>query len=211
MTNTSTSPHSNLKKGFLCIVTPDRFDELKRFIFFYQRVNDLPLSVYVVNNQANAHRAKTLCAFLSPYERTCLIDIDILVNAHLDDIFALVPEDKIGIIREKGCPVLNSGVIVFTTEPMKKLCEIWNSKFEQKLMRGYNGKQGAWDQDVLAPIIKDFPYIELDPVWNWIVKDYSPEAEIENYGRVKLFHFMHANDYDRTKYKSFQIFTSYNG
>lgn len=195
-----------MTKGFLCIFTLDRIDELRRFLKSYQKFNDLPISILLAKDTADAHRLKTLCAFYSPYDFTCMLDIDIMVNANLRGIFALVPDGKIGIVREKGMPVLNSGVLVFNTDSMKKLCEIWNKNYERKLIRGFSGKQGTWDQDLLIPLLFKNLYIELPFTWNCIVKDRSPEEELKIYNQVKIFHFLHAPDIDRTKYKSYQEF-----
>jgi len=196
------------EKGFICISTLDRFDELGRFLKSFKKYNSLPIIVLVANDIADAHRIKTNCAFLTPFLYTCLMDTDILVNGDLSEIFLPALQNRIGIVREKTFKVLNSGVIVFPREKMKVLCKSWNEKYEVRLKKGYDGKSGTWEQGILNDILKKFPVVELPSKFNHILKDYTPEQELEVYDSVKIFHFLHAPDIDRNKYKSYQTFMS---
>lgn len=195
-----------MEEGFICIATLDRFDELRRFLTSFRKHNNHPISILLAKDIADAHRIKTLCAFYSPFEFTCMLDIDMLVNAPLNDFFAPAKEGKIGVVREKGVGCINSGVLVFPTPMMKSFCELWNIHYERKLKKGFDGTHGTWDQDLLNVLIKKFPYVELSSNWNHILKDYTPEEELKIYDEVKIFHFLHAPDIDRTKYKSYQEF-----
>ena len=195
-----------MKKGFICIFTLDRIDELRRFLTSFNKHNSLPISILLANNTEDAHRLKTKCAFYSPFDFTCMLDIDILVNGNLNELFSIAEQGKIGIVREQGVKCLNSGVVVFPTELMKKLCLEWNKNYERKLIKGFSGKQGVWDQDILIPLLQKYPYIELPFIWNCIIKDRTPEKEIEIYDTIKIFHFLHHPEVPREKYKSYQTF-----
>jgi len=192
--------------GFICVSTLDRFDELKRFLHFFKKHNDLPIIIILADDQPDAHRKKTQLCSLSPFDFTCFLDTDILVNGNLEEIFDCCLDGKIGIVREKKTPVLNSGVLVFSKESMRRVCPIWNEQYEEKLKKGFGPVKGVWDQDILNKIIKGFPHRELPSIYNHILKDYSPEEELAMYDSVKIFHFLHAPDIDRTKYKSYQEF-----
>lgn len=195
-----------MKEGFICIFTLDRRGELRKFLTSFHKHNSYPISIILAKDIIDAHRIKTQCAFYSPYDYTVLIDIDILVNGDLSDLFSIAKSGRIGIVREKGVGCLNSGVLAFPTFVMKDLCEMWNTKYEEKLRKGFTGKYGTWDQDLLNVLIKKFPFLELPSKWNHIIKDYSPAEELAVYNEVRIFHFLHAPDIDRTKYKSYQEF-----
>ena len=196
------------QKGFMCVFTLDRIDELKRFLHFFKKTNDLPIASFLAKDQADAHRIKTLCAFYAPFPFTCMLDIDILVNGNLEEIFDLCLDGKLGVVREKGVPVLNTGVLVFPKEAMRRISPIWNDQYEAKLKKGFTGEKGTWDQDLFNALIKGFPHKEISSIWNHIVKDCSPEDEILIYDQIKLFHFLHHPGFDRNKYKSYQTFTA---
>lgn len=197
-----------MEKGFICIFTLDRMDDLRRFLTSYLKHNSLPISVLFARNIEEAHRLKTRCGFLTPYDLTVLIDIDILVNGNLDDLFAPAEDGRIGIVREKKIPVLNSGVLVFPKDLMRDLCLIWNEKFEEKLIKKIVDRLGTWEQGLLNEILPQFPYVELPSEFNHILHDYTPEEELKIYDKIKLFHFLHHHGIDRTKYKSYQTFMS---
>jgi len=204
ITSTSKTPASN--KGFICIFTLDRIEELRRFLTSFHKHNSLPICILLAKDTADAHRLKTKCAFYSPFDFTCMLDIDMLINGNLDNLFSITPKDRIGIVRERGVKCLNSGVLVFSTSIMKNLCLEWNKIYERKLIKGFSGKQGTWDQDVLIPLLEKYPYKELPPVYNHILKDYSPDEELAMFDFIKIFHFLHASDVDRNKYASYQAF-----
>jgi len=195
-----------LNRGFICIFTLDKMEELRRFLKSYHKYNAHPISIILAKDIRDAHRIKTLCAFYTPFPLTALLDIDMLINGDLDELFDTALDGKIGIVREKICPVLNSGMLVFPREAMRLVCKIWNERYEAKLKKGFNGSTGTWDQDILNKIIKGFPHRELPSKWNHILKDYTPEQELEIYDQVKIFHFLHAPDIKRETYKSYQEF-----
>ncbi|GAG75311.1 unnamed protein product, partial [marine sediment metagenome] len=88
-------------KGFICIFTLDRIEELRRFLTSFKQHNSLPISILLARDAAEAHQFKTLCGFLTPYNFTAMLDIDILVNGNLNDFFAPAEDGKIGIVKEK--------------------------------------------------------------------------------------------------------------
>ena len=199
-----------MKQGVICVFTLNRIDELKKFLTAYHRYNNHSISIILAKDMPDAHRIKTLYAFYSPYDYTISIDTDILINGDLDDLFSIARQGKIGIVREKGVKCLNSGVLVFPTSIMKSLCEVWNMRYEEKLRKGFTGQRGTWDQDILNFLLLNkpgkYPFVELSSKWNHIIKDYSPAEELAVYDDVKIFHFLHAPDIDRNKYKSYQEF-----
>jgi len=195
-------------KGFVCIFTLDRLDELKRFLHFFKKHNSLPICCILARDIAEAHRIKTLCAFYTPFPFTCLIDIDILVNGDLTEIFDICLDGKLGLVRERTIPVLNTGVIVFPKEAMRRICPIWNDQYESKLKKGFTGEKGTWDQDLFNAIIKGFPHKEISTKFNHVIKDCTPEQELKIFDEILCFHFLHAPDIDRNKYKSYQTFMS---
>ena len=197
-----------MEKGFICISTLDRFEELRKFLISFHKFNFLPIIALIARDMADAHRIKTLCAFYTPFKYSALLDTDILVNGDLSDMFYPALENRIGIVREKEAKCLNSGVIVFPLEKMKIICTEWNRKYEHRIKKGFEGKSGTWDQCILNDLLINLPIVELSSIYNHILKDYTPEQELELYDSVKLFHFLHAPDIDRNKYKSYQTFMS---
>ena len=197
-----------MEKGFICISTLDNFHELGRFLYSFKQHNSFPIQVIIARDIKDAFRLKTQCAFLSPFKFSVMMDTDILVNGDLSGLFELPEKGFIGIVREKIFPVLNSGVVAFPTELMKNLCEVWTAKFDQKQaqlrLQGKSRPDDVWDQDILNKIISDFPYKELPSEFNHILHDSTPEEELENYDKIKVFHFLHHQNIDRNRYKSYQ-------
>jgi len=195
-----------MNRGFICIFTLDRIEELRKFLTSFKKHNSLPISILLANNTADAHRLKTKCAFYSPFDFTCMLDIDMLVNKNLEEIFSFLSVADLGIAREQGVKCLNSGVIIFRTEAMKKVCSEWNRIYERKLIKGFSGKQGTWDQDILIPLLQKYNFVELPFEYNCIIKDRTPEEELKIYDTIKIFHFLHHPEVSREKYKSYQEF-----
>jgi len=199
-----------LEKGLICISTLSHFEELRRFLHSFLSHNSFPVHVIIAHDIKDAHKQKTLCAFHSPFKHTIMMDTDILVNGDLGPLFETAEKGFIGIIREKKTPVLNSGVIVFPTELMKKVCAIWTLKFDDKRIHSNQGKLcpsgGVWDQDILNIILPQFPYKELSSEFNHILHDLSPEEENKIYDTIKVFHFLHHPNIDRNLYKSFRTY-----
>lgn len=195
-----------MEEGFVCISTLNRFDELKRFLTFFQKHNSKPIHVLIARDIADAHRIKTKIAFHTPFPLTVFLDTDMMVNGNLDELFDTALDGKIGIVRERGVKCLNSGMLVFPKEAMKLVCKIWNERYELKIKKGYSGGGGTWDQDILNNILPGFPHRELSSIWNHIIKDVSPEEELQHYDEVKIFHFIHEPGIPREKYKSYQEF-----
>ncbi|HUX79674.1 MAG TPA: hypothetical protein VMW10_08040 [Alphaproteobacteria bacterium] len=199
-----------MEKGLICISTQNRFEELGRFLRSFLQHNSFPVHVIIARDIKDAHKQKTLCALHSPFKYTIMMDTDILVNGDLSPLFETAKQGFIGIVREKKTPVLNSGVIVFPTELMKKVCTTWTFMFDQKRFQLKNGKavlpNGVWDQDILNDILPQFPYKELSSEFNHILHDLSPEEENKVYGTIKVFHFLHHPNIDRNLYKSFRTY-----
>ena len=192
--------------GFMCIFTLDRIDELRRFLTSFKEDNSLPISIFLARDIKDAHRIKTLCGFYSPFENTVLIDIDMLVNGNLMDLFSIAEQGKIGIVREKVMNVLNSGLIVFPKKLMQEVCSHWNKRFEKSVALVQDEIKGTWEQGLLNDLLKRFPFIELPFEYNCIIKDRTPGEELKIYDSVKIFHFLHEPGIDREKYKSYQEF-----
>ena len=194
----------------MCISTTDRFDELRRFLSSFAKHNSLPICTFLARDIVEAHRIKSNCGWFTPFDYTALLDTDMMVNANLNDLFSIVGTNKIGIVREKGVKVLNSGMIVFPRYLMRDLNLEWNAGYETKIDSGFHGEKGTWDQDVLNFLLQSkqscYPSVELPSCWNHIVKDVSPRDELKYYDSIKIFHFLHQPGIPREKYKSYQEF-----
>lgn len=201
-------------KGFLFISTLDNFHELGRALFSLMQHNSFPVHVIIARDISDAFRLKTQMAFHSPFKYTIYMDTDILVNGNLDELFALAETVPVGIVREKVYPLLNAGFIVFETDYMKKVCKLWNEKYEAKqIILSTVGKIGytdIWDQDILNEILPLFEFKELPSIYNQILHDYTPEEELKIYDSIKVFHFLHHHGIDRMRYKSYQNYMSIN-
>ena len=197
-----------MEKGLIVVSTLDNFEELGRFLYSFKQHNSFPVHVIVAKDIVDAHRAKTRCAFHSPFKFTIMIDTDILINGDLSELFKTAEQGFIGIVREKLHPVLNSGVVVFPTELMKEVCTLWNSRYEEKILnpktKGKRSNLWYWDQDILNEILPQFPYKELPSIFNQILHDYTPEEELKIYDKIKVFHFLHHSNIDRYRYKSYK-------
>jgi len=199
-----------MEKGFMCISSLDRFDELRRFLTSFQKHNSLPICTFLARDIVEAHRIKSYCGWFTPFDHTVFLDTDMMINGDLSELFSIVGKERLGIVRERGVKVLNSGVLVFPKELMQNLNLEWNEGYETKIEGGFRGEKGTWDQDILNCLLKqnpkDYPHIELPSKWNHIIKDVTPEEELRVYDEVKIFHFLHHPGVPRKKYKSYQEF-----
>lgn len=193
-------------KGFMCVFTLDRIDDLRRFLTSFNKYNDFPIVALFARDIKDAHKLKTLCAFFTPFEHTAFLDIDMLVNGNLNALFSTATQGKIGIIKEKTVPVLNSGVLVFPKTLMQGLCTHWNRRYEKSVALITDQIKGTWEQGLLNNLIVKFPHVELPSEFNHIIKDCSPEEELKIYDTIKIFHFLHHSGIEREKYKSYQEF-----
>lgn len=199
-----------MSRGFLVLTTLDRLDELRKMITSLKMYNDYPVVVAIAADAEEAHRIKTLCAVMTPFDYTVFLDTDMMINGNLDYLFEVAESGKIGIVRERKYPVLNSGVLAFSRYMMMPVCELWNSLYETRIKSFCPFPWGVYEQDILGQILEmnpdTYPHVEMPVEYNMILKDITPEEEKLQWNKIKIFHFLHCKLENRHKYKSYQDF-----
>jgi hypothetical protein len=178
------------ERGFYCVITRDRLDDLFKFLKYLLQYNNYPVYIAFADDMIDAYRKKTMIGFLSPFKSTVLIDTDIYVNGNLNYLFEIAEKGFIGIYRETTYPCLNSGVVAFPENIIKDLSSKWfslyNRMIEKSLRRYKKVVSFAYDQDIL--------------------KEINPQFEADHWNEIKIFHFLHADPTDRKQFKCFRLY-----
>jgi len=190
------------ERGFYCVITQDRLDDLRKFLLTLKAHNDYPVIVAIAKDATDAYRKKTEISYLSPFDTTIYIDTDTLIMGNLNYMFELGERGYFAIYREKRVPTYNAGVFVLPKEVKKWLTNKWLPKYDDKMKRGIRTYYQWKDQDILNELIKEMPLFVLPREYNCILQDITPEEEAEIYDNVKIFHFLHNKEVDKNKYKS---------
>ena len=193
-----------MKRGFIAIITPDRFDDLKKMNKSLRRFHQDPMCLMVARDRVEAHRFKTQCALFTPFDFTIMLDTDIYVNGDLSLLFQTAEQGQIGLIRERFHKVLNSGVIAFEKKAMIPVCREWNIAYETRVREGNRDKYAVMDQDILRNVLGFYKYVELPCEYNMTFHDIDPHKEGLEWKNIKIFHFLHAPDVPREKYRSYK-------
>ena len=214
------------ERGFYCVTTQDRIDQLFKFLKSFSRYNNYPVYVAFANDKLDAYRKKTQVGFLSPFKTTVLIDTDIYVNGELTHLFEIAESGSIGIYHETTFNCFNSGVVAFPEAVLKDISPTWLPLYEQKIhnaieknkrlskyRRSYRENPGfqeltfcAYDQDILNNIIGKYPISKLPREYNCILKEITPQYEAEHWKDIKIFHFLHGNPDNRNLFKCFKLY-----
>jgi hypothetical protein len=198
------------ERGFYCVITRDRLDDLFKFLKYLLQYNNYPVYIAFADDMIDAYRKKTMIGFLSPFKSTVLIDTDIYVNGNLNYLFEIAEKGFIGIYRETTYPCLNSGVVAFPENIIKDLSSKWfslyNRMIEKSLRRYKKVVSFAYDQDILNAIINDYPIHLLPREYNCILKEINPQFEADHWNEIKIFHFLHADPTDRKQFKCFRLY-----
>lgn len=207
-----------MKRGFLAISTLDRLDDLRRMIRSLQIHNSEPVCVMLAKDKIQAHEFKTICASLSPFDFTIMLDTDIYINGNLGYLFKLAEQGFIAMHHEGIYffkePVHNSGVIAFDKKPMMKICYEWNIEFRKKVIPTRKTYRGTYDQHILNTILYNnkgrMQFFSLPAEYNWILKHHTPAEELASWKQIKIFHFLHDQDpvhpINKLLYKSWNLY-----
>jgi len=191
-------------RGFYLVITQDRFDALRRCLHFLLKYNSYPVYIALADNEEDAYRKKTMIGFLSPFDTTVQLDTDTLVNGNLDFLFELGERGYIGLKHETRYNFYNAGIFVLPKDLKVSLSMEWLARYNMKP----NKEAGAFDQDILNELIKKYPVFDLPFEYNAILQEITPEQELEMWDSIKIFHFLHSNATDRSKFKSFALYNS---
>ena len=194
------------RRGFFTVVTLDRFDELRRFLISLSKFHpDVPVCIYVAKDRLDAFRSKTQTAFLSPFDLTVLIDVDIYVNGKLDYLFDVAEQEKIGIVKHPRSGDLNTGVVCFSKSIMQPFSKKWTKIFDERL-KDKSLFRLEYDQGIFNTLAPEMPLRELSTDYNATFHDITPEEELERWDEIKIFHFLHSWPEDKEKFKSYRLF-----
>jgi len=200
--NSSTSP-LNLSRGFICIASLNRADELRKFLTSLKAFNKEPVLTLWADNRVHAHLLKTKIAQLSPFLSTVQIDTDILVNGNLKYLFEVAERKKIGAFIPTMLPDdirrLNSGVLCYNTRQFLPLSMAWEKEFLECTKRKHNSMDQGFIGKLLVPE-RAAGNIEILPeIYNFCLKEYKDGTsgldEVKDFHKIKIFHFFTSHYY----------------
>jgi len=195
-----------MSNGYICIFTLDRIEDLRRFLISFKKYNNLPIACFLARDIIEAHSFKTQLGFLTPFDNSVFLDIDMLVNGDLSELFLTSEIGEIGVVRELGVKCLNSGMIVFPKVLMQSLCSKWHPAYIKSISRSPSSHPGTLEQSLFNVLVLNFPFRELPSKFNTIIKDISPAEESKMFETIRVFHFLHEPGIDRNLYKSYRTF-----
>lgn len=186
-----------MKNGFYVVATLPRFNELEKFLRSLKRHHKEPVMVMIANNRYQAHEFKTLSGYLSPFDNTIMMDIDMYVLQNFAEVFDFVKEGKIAIYEEKKWGIYNSGFVGFESEFMKVVSLRWWELYTQKNFKNKRMWKGLWEQDILTNILKlrdkvrisKHQIYNLPKFYNYCIYKFTPEQEEADWDKIKVLHY----------------------
>ena len=201
-----------LERGFYTVVTPDRFDDLRRMVKSLRRFSQNPIQVCVVHDFVEAHRMKAWAGAMSPFKATIILDTDMYVNGCLAHLFRAAEGGKICAYYEEGPQVWNTGMLAFNQELGFKLAYEWGNLFDQRVSEVGRSKAAQqwefYDQYSFNQIVRNARWRVLmfkqEDKFNYILKLHSPEQEASYFDSIKVFHFLHDGVAKLEEYRSYK-------
>jgi len=187
------------ERGIYCVVTPDRFDDLRRFIKSMRRFCDYNVQVMLAKDFPDVHRLKTLAGVLSSFKTTILMDTDVNVNGCLAHIFRSAEGGRVVCHYEEKSSCYNTGVVAFPSELGRPFSAEWNRRFEEGLAQVgpdvMTRQFQFYDQYHFNQLVREKRWrglmYKLEDPWNYILKHHTPAEESQRFGDIKVFHFLH--------------------
>jgi len=196
------------------VATPDRFEELQKVISSLRKYHKEPICVMVGEGKVQAHEFKTMCGILTPFDRTIMMDIDMLVLQNFGEVFDLLKTYDIALHDETKWGTYNSGLIAFNKDFMKEVSDLWYYKYLEKKFDKKKGWKGIYDQDILTDILKRKNEIKiskhqiynLSKFYNYCIYRYTAAEEIEDWDHIKVLHYwMGSNNKPDLERKAWKI------
>jgi hypothetical protein len=198
----------NFKYGVLTVTTLDRLEDLRRMVTSLWAHNKLQVQVMLAQDWLGAHELKSRMGSLTSFDNTVFLDTDIYINGDITPLLKIAKSGKLGIYRHRDGGHWNSGVMVFNKELGIRLSEAWaphrkavaSQTTAPKDVKSYY----RTDQKSLNEIISNYPIHSLSAVWNYIIPERTLEDEVMDWGKVKIFHFLHKRCFHRVASRSYK-------
>jgi len=186
-----------MTNGFYLVATPDRFEELKKFINSLRKHHREPIQVMIALDKVQAHEFKTMCGSLTTFDKTIMMDIDMLVLRNFGEIFSCLGSFDIALHDEPKWGTYNSGFIAFNKYFMKEVSKLWHENYLKRNFEQRPNWKGIFEQDLLTDILKRRKEIKiskhqiynLPKFYNYCIYRYTAEEELEDWDHIKVLHF----------------------
>ena len=186
-----------MDKGFYLVATPDRFEDLQKFIKSLRKHHKEPIQVMVALDKVQAHEFKTMCGLLTNFDKTIMMDIDIMVLQNFGEVFDFLKTYDICLHDEIKWGTYNSGFIAFNKSFMREVSKLWHENYKKRNFEQRPNWKGIFEQDLLTDILKRRNEIKiskhqifnLSKFYNYCIYRYTAEEEIEDWDHIKVLHF----------------------
>jgi len=186
-----------MNNGFYVVATLGRINELEKVLRSLKRYHTEPVCIMIANNCYQAHEFKTLCGYLTPFDNTIMMDIDMYVLKNVSDVFDIVKDGKVAIYEEHEWGIYNSGFVGFEKEFMSQISLRWWELYTQKGLNKKRIWKGLWEQDILTNILKMRDKVKiskhqiynLPKFYNYCIYKFTPEQEEKDWDEIKVLHY----------------------